>query len=53
MLVILLARGLTVRMAGRQLRRWVRTMKMLVMRWLKKIWTDILRIVNFLLGIES
>eukprot|EP00092_Neocalanus_flemingeri_P029884 GFUD01032449.1.p1 GENE.GFUD01032449.1~~GFUD01032449.1.p1 ORF type:complete len:336 (+),score=92.06 GFUD01032449.1:164-1171(+) len=52
-----LTRGLTMRMVGRRLRRWWRRMvKWLQIqtleRWLKKIWTDFLRMIAYLLGIE-
>jgi len=50
MILIYLATGmLGLRMAGRQMRR---SMNMWLMRWLKKIWTEVRRIVYFLLGIE-
>ena len=52
MLVILLARGLTMRMAGRQLRRWWRMMMRTLVRWLKRIWTDVFGIIAYLLGIR-
>ena len=50
--VILLARRVTVMMAGRQLRMRMINLLEILTRWLRKIWTDLVTVLSYLVGLN-